>query len=296
MSLKALRLVEAVVRPQLPANTKVFEPNYHTISGIGALGLFSNPKNIDAANSLFSEFNAQEKALKDEKAALIKELGEEINWDYYAANVEDKAFFNEAKSLYESIFASNKVPAIKITEGDVAEESASSDEIVMDAEFEASVNARIAQLQDTIENDINPLLNPFADFWTYELDGPEFAEVFEARPQWNDILNKAADEHAFHFTLEDPVLSAELQAQYSEQISNLFSSFKPETEQFELIKQIASGQISQQLNDHFTANYIEPSERALLEEYTHEDRAGYALRSAYVSQEVDPNGHHFTGH
>jgi len=236
-----------------------------------------------------------EKELSEEKAAITKEIGEEIDFKMYEEEIEDNAFFNEVKSLYEATFSESKLPAIRIAEDQSTAVSTSVD-VSIDAATEAAINARSASLLDSIEHDINPLLNPFSEFWTYEMDGPEFAEIFEARPQWNDILNEVADEHAFHFTKEDPVLSAELQAQYQEQISNLFSNFKPESEQFELIKEIASGQLTGQMLDHFSGQYIAPTEQALLEEYTHEDKTGYALRNTYVSQEVDPNGHHFTGH
>jgi len=284
--------VEAVARPQLPANTKIFDPHFETISGIGGLGLFTSPKHIETANSLFAEFNAEEKALKEEKNALLKMLPAEIDWGFYEQNVEDDSLVEEAKGMYESFFNFESLPAVK-----VAQDEADSDEgITVDAAFEAAVNQRIATLEDTIENDINPLLNPFSDFWTYEMDGPEFAEVFEARPEWNEIINQASDEHAFYFPKEDPVLSTDLQAKYQEEIANVFAAFKPETQQFDLINQIATGRISQQLLDQYTVHYLQPTEHAALTEYTHDDNAAYALRTAYVSQEVDPAGHHFGGH
>jgi len=301
MAQKALRLADKLVSSIAHKGTKVLDSSYISPQNASVFGFLSTQKSLESANSFFTAMNNEEKALIDEREILLKEVIKgDIPWDYFEANISDQQVFQSIKKYYEDLVEKTEKTldkgALVLSKEAEAADAAEIDVTKSKPELSSQIQERIAKFEDQIENDFNPLLNPFADFWTYEMDGPEFAEVFSSRPQWNEMINTASDEYAFDFPKVDPVLSTELQAQYNDQISQVFAEFKPETEGLELIEQIAQGKLFEQLQHTFNIQYLAPQEKRALEFYTHEDNSNLALRTAWVSQEVDPVGKHFGGH
>jgi len=292
MSVKALNLAKKMMESHLPQDSRyILSKNFITEKDASTWG-FTKAENIGFANTLFSELNAVEKVLTEQNNVLLKELGPKVPWSYFDKYLGDKKTLNELKSVYDSIFENgSRVPAIK-----AAQEAEGQDSIVENVgAFEEAVNNRIKTLEDGLESEINPLLNPFGDFWVYEMDGPEFSEIFAARPQWNAIINRSADEFAFNYH-KDPLLSDETQEGWKANIEDKLSQFVPSAERMDLIGKLIRGEIKEELLNHYDSAVLAKQEQDLLNEFTHDDNAALAMRTGFISTEADPMGKHFGGH
>eukprot|EP01114_Cavostelium_apophysatum_P012789 TRINITY_DN2949_c0_g1_i1.p1 TRINITY_DN2949_c0_g1~~TRINITY_DN2949_c0_g1_i1.p1 ORF type:complete len:307 (+),score=84.03 TRINITY_DN2949_c0_g1_i1:41-922(+) len=293
MSVKALGLAKKILSQQLPPNSKVLEKTFVSPRDASSFG-FVNPKNVDFANSLFTDLNQKERVLQEKKDSLLKSLGPYVPWSFYENHISDAQAVDDARALYNSIFEEgSRVPAIApFKEDKTTELTLAADRPQLIGQIESRIDA----LRSQIETDVNPFLNPFADFWVYEMDGPEFAEVFAARPKWNDMINTASENFAFNFTTQDPLLSSDIQESWNRQVEEAVEDFQPIEQDLDLVEAIAAGRTSDQILGHYTQNSLVPHEQHLLEEWTHEDNASLAMRNGYVSTEVDPMGKHFGGH
>lgn len=291
MTTRAVGLAKTLLGRNSPSNIDIFAKDFVSPSDAYGFG-FTEPKNIAFANSFFSELNLKEKSLIEERDSLKKQLGNNIPWRFFQNTISDKNTVNDVKELYDSIFESGKrLPALN-------EYTPGPNQITLDVvpELKEKLAKRASDIEDHLETDINPLLNPFADIWVYEKDGPEFAEIFKARPQWNEIINKSANEFAFTFVKEDPTLNDEIRESFTKEINSKLREFKSNEEQMSLVEKIATGNISDELLEHYNSNYLVPQEDAQFLQITHDDNAALAVRSAWVSPEADPLGKHFGGH
>jgi len=284
MAARATQLLEKIARGQLKGeNLKILDNSYRTPLSYTDPALFS-ASSQSFVNSTFYELNDMEKMLREENSQLMKKIGDVIDFDRYAEESENPDSILQLKKLYDDAFSMDHTFNLIPKERAEASEQ-------MPAELVSSLNTRIAQLVDTAENDINPLLNPLADFWTYQLDGPEFADVFAARPQWLELINRASDDQAFEFEMDDPSLTESLQTKYQNEITEFFSSFKPTSKHYTLMAEVATGRVSDQLLGQYHSGYLVPHEDKLLAEWN--EGATLALRNTYVSGESDPVGHDF---
>jgi len=268
------------------------QPNYVPPRDGSSFG-FTLPENISFINKAFDELNAKEKELQDQLDAIRNKVPKKINWNVLEQLVPDAGFLKSMKAretrMYQIIQAGiNKPPEPEeIDEGPFGEKY---------ADIPQLIEQRAASLEDYIENDINPLLNPYADFWVYERDGPEFAEVFAARPHWNQIINEYCDEMAFVFEKDDPMLDLDLQAQYEAEISKSLEAFEPEEDGMELLKALASGKIAKDIEQYYIDKVFFPTERAKIAEFLEEDNNALALKNGFITIDTNPVGHTFHGH
>jgi hypothetical protein len=296
MTARAFELAKKIVSQQHPQMTHLLSPKFVPIRDASAFG-FTNQRNAEIAGQYFTDMNLTEKKLVEQRDVFQKQLPQDIPWKYYENNIEDKKLISEMKSLYNSIFVNgDKLPAIRQAAVEDLDSAPSEDVQALIRTMEH----RREKLKDEAENDVLPFLNPFADFWLYGKDGPEFAEVFAARPQWNEIINTAVDDHAFDFFEEDPVTNPDTVVAYTNEIRSKFTEFAfPETADDDLnsgINQIAQGHLEEHLLQYYNAKSLVPSEQAVLDDYRHEDVFSLALRNGFVSKETDPLGSHHTGH
>jgi len=260
---------------------------------------------VYSLNSIYKK-----KQLLEQRDALIKKVGKEIHWDYYEEKLTNTKLIKEARSIFDSIFDEsidiNKL-APEIVPFKMPEE------VVPPAvvELTENIRKRVKELEDVIENEINPLLNPFSDFWLYERDGPEFSEIFAARPQWNEYINRAVSDYAFQITNNDPTLKPEIAEAYEAAIQAKLDEFDTglgskgvkaiaakgnSSDGLKAIADVVNGKLGQQMLDFYETEYNARNEQALLEEYTYGDNASIAMRNAFVSGESDPQAKHFGGH
>jgi len=295
MAVRALGLARKLIGLQLPADSKVPDADYVSPKDSSAFG-FTDPKNVEFANTLFAELNQKEKSLVEKLDVLLKQLGPQIPWSYFRAHISDKKLVDDVQSIYDSIFVKgDKVPVVQAYDGSIDNDNA----IVLGKEHPSltlDLSRRIDSLEEEINQETIPLMNPFGDFWLYEKDGPEFHQVFAARPHWNEYINKAADDYAFYFQKDDPVLSDDLQLAFNQAISSKLADFIPTEVGIDLVNSIAQGNVSKDLLEYYNTESLAQNEQALLESYTGEDNAGIALRNPFISAESDPAGKHFHGH
>lgn len=291
MANRVAHVAKQLVKRSSPKEFDILAKDFSSPKDASSFG-FVEPKNIDIANSFFAELNHKERTLLEERESLRKQLGTAIPWSYYEKNLVDKKVVDDAKEIYENIFLTRNVgPTLPTYEPPKVNEFASRIE-----SLRGVVDQRDAELSSYLREDIVPFLNPFADFWVYEKDGPEFAEIFQARPQWNEMINKNAAEFAFTFTDQDAIENADLKESFNREISEKLSTYKPEATELNLIDQISSGAVNTELNNYYNTNYLAPTEEAQYQQITGEDNANLAVRSGWISTESDPLGKHFGGH
>jgi len=289
MANKVISLAKTLIEKTQPSNINIFAKGFKSPSDARGFGL-TDPKNIAIANTFFSELNAREKMLIEETTALENKLGPYVPWSYFRENISDPTVVDEVKSLYDSVFEKQtNVPTLPVIDPKKV--------VNMDTipGLKDKISKKIKALHEEIEYDYNPFLNPFSDFWVYGKDGPEFAEVFKARPKWNELINNAAEEFAFSFSKDEPSQDEDLVKGWKDQIDERLKSYVPNKSGLELIEKIADGKVKEELLEHYN-NYLVESENNLLKEFTKDDNAGIALRTAWVSKGSDPSGKHFGGH
>jgi len=294
MSIKALELAHKLLKPQLPSWSKVLSPGFKPAKDASNFGITTPAIVQQVTRELFLTLNDKEKALLDERDALLKQVSPNIPWKYYEEYCPDKQLLGMCKEMYDSLFDEK---AINDFIEDVGPYKPTEEELSRDKPnpVVAKLEKRIDEINHEIEYNINPLLNPFADFWVYGLDGPEFKDVFEAKPHWNEMINKASDDFAFHFYAEDPFYSTETLESFVPPIKAKLLEYKPSSSDMQLLSDIGEGKIRDELFDHYNTQYLIPHEEEQFKIFTGDDRNGYALRDPWVPLESNPDGKYW-GH
>jgi len=288
MTTKAFDFAKRVMSKQFPAMADNL--SLQTVTQVDGRSLgFVTSKNITLANSIFYDLNQKEKLVREKIKDSEKKLGAFIPWNYFYNSISDKALVDETKQIYDKIFTSYQI----FPELETFVSKPNNQEVFPG--FETKLNSRIGVLEKISENEINPLLNPFADFWTYQMDGPEFKDIFAARPMWNEVINRAADEFAFVFQ-PDAVLNKDVRNQMTAAIHSKLADFLPKNENFlEVIEDVANGKINTAIVERYNDS-VKKAEDDVFNDIISGDNSSVAMRNGFISGESDPNGKLFGGH
>jgi len=292
MSVKALDLARRLMKPQLPSWSNIQEPGFVSVKNANGFGL-TDPKYTAEMSALFSELNSKESKLLEKKDTLLKQLGPRMAWTYFETHLGDKDTVAAYKKIYDNVFENESAIASEEKALKVVEKP-----IVKTTEFNSildQIKHRVQDIDEIVENEINPLLNPFGDFWTYGMDGPEFKDIFAARPLWNEVINQASDDMAFDWSI-DNIGNRDVQENLRKSILDKLSLFVPNPNPKELIEEVANTSAQRNLLHHYTVAHLIPLEEANLHEYREDDYESLSARSAWISEESDPLGKHFDGH
>jgi len=259
--------------------------------------IFTDPKKSEVVNTVLGGLETKERELREKQQQLLKDTPNKIAWGAYLSFVGENPRVREMYSTYKSIFLSKEpsfIPEYTIFDQDAYQLELKDRERLL-PDYSSLVSEKASDMIETIERDINPLLNPFADFWIYEKDGPEFAEVFEARPKWNEFINRRADEFAFEFTSGDPATDPEQVAAYRTRVAADMEQYKIEDTPDSVLRRIMSGNVDKELMDHYNHS-LEHNENHQLEHFMEDDITALAFRNGYISPEADPVAKRFGAH
>jgi len=295
MSVRALSLAKKIVSKQINPNSAALRPGFVPAKSLSIT--FTDPKKAEFVNTFLMGMNQRERDLLEKRDLLIKQLGPSIPWSFYEEYIDDTAEVDSLKSIYDSIFVDENleaIPRFKLFNKEEEERNAieASEKL---PDFTGAVERRAKHMIEEIERDINPLLNPFAEFWIYEKDGPEFAEVFAARPKWNEYINNRAEEYAFEFARGDPATNPDEVQAFTARVEADMDTFQTHGTSDEILKQVMSGDLAKSLENHYSAS-LELNEQHLLEHFTEDDTAALSFRSGYITPESDPLAKRFGGH
>jgi len=294
MSVLASQIAMKLVGKQISKSSPALRPDYVSMKSLDAV--FTDPKKSEIVNTYLGGLDSKERDLLDKKKQLLKETPEAIPWRYYRRYLLGNPHIEKLEEIYTNIFnqAPGYVPEI-VPFNEEAYEAELEDRSRTLPDYTSLVGEKASEMINSIERDLNPLLNPFADFWIYEKDGPEFAEVFEARPKWNEIINRRADEFAFEFNATDPATDPEMVAAYRAKVVADMDKFKVEGNPDEILRRIMSGEIDKAITDHYNHS-LEHNEQHALEHITEDDITALAFRNGFISPEADPVAKRFGAH
>jgi len=292
MSIRALHLAKKVISKQISPNSPVLDPNFITAKSFPIE--FKDPERRAISNKTFFDLNKQETELLEEKNRLLKEVGPNIPWNYITKEVEEDAWMiTSVRNIYNRIFGGDLMP--KYDEYNPEEAKELEAQINSFPDFTEAVNKRASDLIDEIESEVNPFLNPFADFWIYEKDGPEFADIFAARPQWNKYINRRADEYAFEFTNGDPFMDPDQVSAINTKVNADMETFNPVGSPEEILQQAIDGRLHKSIMQHYE-HTLEMQEDHDMKHFTDDDTAALAFRNGYITPESDPVAKRHGGH